>query len=200
MDPRNSGAPVGRGVGPSVVGHLVRDRSLRLAAGLAIAVAIPVAMLFYFQFRSIADLGSSSSVVLRQLSHETADGLTRTIEDTLKLPVRQHDARRAAGTDRAVQPRRDLADLRRRVHRRAVHRPLLRLVGRDDRASRRAARLRSRHATSSTPASPKRRCWWRASRSWRRRSARSACSRRRSTAGAPTSRRSCAGPPPRARR
>ena len=86
MDPRNSGVPVGRGVGPSVVGHLVRDRSLRLAAGLAIAVAIPVAVLFYFQFRSIADLGSSSSVVLSQLSHETADGLTRTIEDTLKLP------------------------------------------------------------------------------------------------------------------
>ena len=52
MDPRNAGMPVGRGVGPSVVGHLVRDRSLRLAAGLAIAVAIPVAVLFYFQFRS----------------------------------------------------------------------------------------------------------------------------------------------------
>ena len=34
--------PVGKGVGPSVVGRLLRDRSLRLAAGLAIAVAIPV--------------------------------------------------------------------------------------------------------------------------------------------------------------
>src|SRR5436190_274339 len=75
-----------RSVGPSAVSRWVRDRSLRLAAGLAVAVAIPVAVLFYFQFRSIADLGSSSSVVLRQLSHETADGLTRTIEDTLKLP------------------------------------------------------------------------------------------------------------------
>jgi signal transduction histidine kinase len=86
MDPRNAGMPVGKGVGPSVVGRLVRDRSLRLAAGLAIAVAIPVAVLFYFQFRSIADLGRSSTVVLRQLSQETADGLTKSIEDTLKKP------------------------------------------------------------------------------------------------------------------
>ena len=86
MDPRNAGMPVGRGVGPSVVGHLVRDRSLRLAAGLAIAVAIPVAVLFYFQFRSIADLGRSSAVVLRQLSQETADGLTKNIKDALKAP------------------------------------------------------------------------------------------------------------------
>ena len=86
MDPRNAGMPVGRGVGPSGVGHLVRDRSLRLAAGLAIAVAIPVAVLFYFQFRSIADLGRSSAVVLQQLSQETADGLTKNIEDALKMP------------------------------------------------------------------------------------------------------------------
>jgi signal transduction histidine kinase len=78
--------PVGRGVGPSLVGRLVRDRSLRLAAGLAVAVAIPVAVLFYFQFRSIADLGRSSAVVLRQLSQETADGLTNNIESALKLP------------------------------------------------------------------------------------------------------------------
>ena len=86
MDPRNAGAPVGRGVGPSLVGHLVRDRSLRLAAGLAVVVAIPVAVLFYFQFRSVADLGHSSAVVLRQLSQETADGLTKNIEDALKAP------------------------------------------------------------------------------------------------------------------
>jgi signal transduction histidine kinase len=78
--------PDRKGVGPSVVGHLVRDRSLRLSAGLAVAVAIPVAVLFYFQFRSIADLGRSSTVVLRQLSQETADGLTKSIEDTLKKP------------------------------------------------------------------------------------------------------------------
>src|ERR1700704_4375773 len=86
MDTPGSAAPIGRGVGPSVVGQLLRDRSLRLAAGLAVAVAIPVAVVFYFQFRSIADLGRSSAVVLRQLSQETADGLTKSIEDTLKKP------------------------------------------------------------------------------------------------------------------
>jgi signal transduction histidine kinase len=75
-----------RGVGPSVVGQWVRDRSLRLATGLAVAVAIPVAVLFYFQFRSISDLSKSSTVVLKQLSQETADGLTRSIEDALKAP------------------------------------------------------------------------------------------------------------------
>jgi hypothetical protein len=79
-------ASVGKGVGPSVVGQLLRDRSLRLAAGLAIAVAIPVAVLFYFQFRSISDLSKSSTVVLKQLSQETADGLTRSVEDALKMP------------------------------------------------------------------------------------------------------------------
>ena len=86
MDTPDSAASAGRGVGPSLVGHLIRDRSLRLAGGLAIVVAIPVAVLFYFQFKSIDDLGRSSAVVLRQLSQETADGVTRKIEDTLKAP------------------------------------------------------------------------------------------------------------------
>jgi signal transduction histidine kinase len=78
--------PLDRGVGPSVVGQLVRDRSLRLAAGLAIAVAIPVSVLFYFQFRAIRNLGESSSVVLRQLSQETANRLVKDVQDTLKAP------------------------------------------------------------------------------------------------------------------
>jgi hypothetical protein len=79
-------AAAGRGVGPSFLSHLIRDRSLRLAGGLAIAVTIPVAVLFYFQFRSIRDLGRSSAVVLRQLSQETAEGVTSEIEDALKKP------------------------------------------------------------------------------------------------------------------
>src|SRR3954467_9355158 len=86
MDPRSAGTPEGKVVAASLVGRPVRDRSLRLSAGLAVAVAIPVAVLFYFQFRSIADLGRSSAVVLRQLSQETADGLSKNIEDALKLP------------------------------------------------------------------------------------------------------------------
>lgn len=65
---------------------LIRDRSLRLAVGLAVAVAIPVSILFYFQFRSIAALSNSSTVVLQQLSQETADGLTKTLQDALRAP------------------------------------------------------------------------------------------------------------------
>jgi len=76
----------GQGVGPSAIAHLIRDRSLRLAAGLAVAVAIPVAVLFYFQFREIEDLGRSSTVVLRQLSQETANGLIKDFQDALKSP------------------------------------------------------------------------------------------------------------------
>jgi len=86
METPGTTTPLGRGVGPSIVGQLLRDRSLRLAVGLAVAVAIPVAVLFYFQFKSIGALGQSSAVVLRQLSHETADGLTKNIEDALKAP------------------------------------------------------------------------------------------------------------------
>src|SRR5262245_37773935 len=66
--------------------QLLRDRSLRLAVGLAVAVAIPVAILFYFQFRSLSDLGKSSTVVLRQLSQETADGVTKSLQDALRAP------------------------------------------------------------------------------------------------------------------
>ncbi|HEY6213672.1 MAG TPA: HAMP domain-containing sensor histidine kinase [Vicinamibacterales bacterium] len=66
--------------------ELLRDRSVRLAAGLTVAVAIPVAILFYFQFRSISALSASSGVVLRQLSQETADGVTQGLQDALKAP------------------------------------------------------------------------------------------------------------------
>src|SRR3989442_7293408 len=74
------------GVSPSSVSALMRDRTLRLAAGLAIVVAIPVAILFYFQFRSISALSQSSAVVLRQLSQETANGITQSLQDALKAP------------------------------------------------------------------------------------------------------------------
>jgi signal transduction histidine kinase len=62
------------------------DRGLRLAAGLAVVVAIPMAVLFYFQFRSLSDLEATSAVVLRQLSSDTAESLTRSVEDYLKRP------------------------------------------------------------------------------------------------------------------
>ncbi len=62
---------------PSAFSHLLYDRGVRFAAGLAVVVAIPVAVLFYFQFRSLNDLEAASAVVLRQLSHDTADSLAR---------------------------------------------------------------------------------------------------------------------------
>jgi hypothetical protein len=66
--------------------RFISDRGVRLAAGLAVVVAIPMAVLFYFQFRSLNDIEATSAVVLRQLSSETADSLTRSIEDYLKRP------------------------------------------------------------------------------------------------------------------
>ncbi len=62
------------------------DRGVRLAAGLAVVVAIPMAVLFYFQFKALHDIETTSAVVLRQLSSETADSLTRSTEDYLKRP------------------------------------------------------------------------------------------------------------------
>ncbi len=72
--------------GPTALSQVLQNRSLRLAAALAIAVAIPVAVLFYFQFRSLGDLEKTSTVVLQQLSHETADAFTTGIDDELKAP------------------------------------------------------------------------------------------------------------------
>ena len=62
------------------------DRGIRLAAGLAVVVAIPMAVLFYFQFKSLNDIEATSAVVLRQLSSDTAESLTRSVEDYLKRP------------------------------------------------------------------------------------------------------------------
>src|SRR6185503_10106902 len=74
------------GTRPNPIRQFVSDRGVRLAAGLAVVVAIPMAVLFYFQFRSLNDIETTSAVVLRQLSSETADSLTRAIEDYMKRP------------------------------------------------------------------------------------------------------------------
>jgi signal transduction histidine kinase len=71
---------------PNPIVQFFHDRGIRLAAGLAVVVAIPMAVLFYFQFRSLHDIETTSAVVLRQLSSETADSLTRSTEDYLKRP------------------------------------------------------------------------------------------------------------------
>jgi signal transduction histidine kinase len=71
---------------PSSFNHLLFDRGVRFAAGLAIVVAIPVAVLFYFQFRSLDDIEETSAIVLRQLSRDTADSVTRELEEALRRP------------------------------------------------------------------------------------------------------------------
>jgi hypothetical protein len=75
-----------RGTRPSALHHLLHDRAVRFAAGLAVVVAIPVAVLFYFQFRSLNDIEKTSGVVLRQLSGDTADVIAKAIDETLKRP------------------------------------------------------------------------------------------------------------------
>ena len=66
--------------------QLWHDRGIRLAAGLAVVVAIPMAVLFYFQFRSLNDIEKTSTTVLRRLSSDTADSLVETVEGYLKRP------------------------------------------------------------------------------------------------------------------
>ena len=70
----------------TAIERLMHDRSARLAAGLAIAVAIPVAILFYFQVRSISALSQTSAVVLSRLSEETADATTKALTESLRRP------------------------------------------------------------------------------------------------------------------
>ena len=74
------------GTRPNPLVQFFHDRGVRLAAGLAVVVAIPMAVLFYFQFKSLNDIETTSAVVLRQLSSETADSITRSVEDYLKRP------------------------------------------------------------------------------------------------------------------
>jgi signal transduction histidine kinase len=71
---------------PDSIASVFFDRGIRLGAGLAVVVAIPMAVLFYFQFRSLNDLEETSTVVLHQLSSDTAESLTRSIEEYLKRP------------------------------------------------------------------------------------------------------------------
>ena len=91
MDPQqNSTTPRGQaaasGTRPSALSHLLYDRGVRFAVGLAVVVAIPVAVLFYFQFRSLNDIEETSALVLGQLSSDTVDSVAREIEEQLKRP------------------------------------------------------------------------------------------------------------------
>lgn len=74
------------GTSPGPAWQVWHDRGVRLAVGLAIVVAIPMAVLFYFQFRSLHDIEKTSTIVLRQLSSDTADSLVETVEAYLNRP------------------------------------------------------------------------------------------------------------------
>ena len=65
------------GTRPNPFSQVLVDRGVRLAAAWRSSIAIPVAVLFYFQFRSLNDLETTSAVVLRQLSCDTADSLAQ---------------------------------------------------------------------------------------------------------------------------
>ena len=119
------------GTRPNPFVQFIHDRGVRLAAGLAVVVAIPMAVLFYFQFKSLNDIETTSAVVLRQLSSETADSLTRSIEDYLKRPHISVLLRIPQRQDRAARSAVHRADLQRRADREPVRRVVLRL----DRAS-----------------------------------------------------------------
>ena len=71
---------------PTALSHLLHDRGVRFAAGLAVVVAIPVAVLFYFQFRSLNDIEATSAVVLQQLSGDTVDMVAKALDEELKHP------------------------------------------------------------------------------------------------------------------
>src|SRR5262245_34476639 len=90
MDPRVSNAGTHGASSTTTktraLSHLLHDRGVRFAAGLAIVVAIPVAVLFYFQCRSLADIEETSAIVLRQLSRDSAQSLAAEIEQALKQP------------------------------------------------------------------------------------------------------------------
>ncbi len=183
--------PAGKGVGPSVVGRLVRDRSVRLAAGLAITVAIPVAIMFYFQFRSLSDLGRASAVVLRQLSQETADAVTKDLQDALRMPRTEVLLKIFQYQTEPL----DLPFIQTTFSQGLDTEPFVDgfYVWSDATTEHRDDLLvvRSRAPGGSSPTRRNRRCCWISSRRWRRRNAPSRCSRRSSTGARPTSSRNC---------
>ena len=86
-----------------------------------------MAVLFYFQFKSLNDIETTSAVVLRQLSSETADSLTRSVEDYLKRPHISVLLRIPQAQDRTARSAVHRADPQRRADRKPVRRIVLRL-------------------------------------------------------------------------
>lgn len=74
------------------------DRTARFTLALAVAVATPVAILFFFQFRSLADLEQAYSLVLQQRSRQAATTLHERLVDELhERPITETGADRFRG-------------------------------------------------------------------------------------------------------
>ena len=78
--------PPERGVRPSPLRDFWHNQSRRFGITIAVAVAIPVAVLIYFQFRALSNLQQTSYLILQQASREAADELTESITDALRAP------------------------------------------------------------------------------------------------------------------
>ncbi|MFN8061953.1 MAG: HAMP domain-containing sensor histidine kinase [Vicinamibacterales bacterium] len=63
-----------------------RGRTFRLAVAMTFAVAVPIAVLLSFQYRSLSDLEHTSLQVLETLSSQTADGLVNTFQSDFRSP------------------------------------------------------------------------------------------------------------------
>jgi signal transduction histidine kinase len=75
------------GAGSGFLSRLIHDRGVRLGAALAVAVSIPVAVVFYLQFRSLRDLETTSTLVLDQLSADAAERVIRALVRDFKAPL-----------------------------------------------------------------------------------------------------------------
>jgi signal transduction histidine kinase len=74
------------GAGSGFLSRLRHDRGVRLGAALAVAVSIPVAVVFYLQFRSLQDLETTSTLVLDQLSADAAERVIQALVHDFKAP------------------------------------------------------------------------------------------------------------------
>ncbi len=87
---------------PGSLGPFFYDRGVRFAAGLAIVVAIPVAVLFYFQFRVAErpreDVGRRPAPAEQR--HRRVDGARR--RRAPEAPAHQRAAAHPPGEDRAA--------------------------------------------------------------------------------------------------
>jgi signal transduction histidine kinase len=74
------------GTGAGLLERVLHDRGVRLGAALAVAVSIPVAVVFYLQFRSLRDLETTSTLVLDQLSADAAERVVQALVRDFKAP------------------------------------------------------------------------------------------------------------------